>query len=191
MKKINLILITLFAVVGAVLIYKFTDVPKSEKNSTKKIYSEYTMLSKTNVFENKSLDEINNVISNGTGIIFLCIPENNWCQYYIKYLNDSAIENGITRIYYFNIKQDRQYNTNGYRRLLARLDHYLSYDDEGNKRVFVPTLLFIKNGNIIAYDDETSIMNNKYSPETYYTEDKVIEFKDKLNNYFLQYKEEL
>ncbi len=191
LKKTSIILITLFAVVGAILIYKFTETPKDGKISNNNITNKYAFIGDNNVFENKSINEINDIVGYDTGIIFFCIPENDWCQYYIKFLNEAAIDNGIDKIYCSNIKQDRQYNTQGYRKLVKKLDEFLNKDDEGNKRLFVPTLVFVKNGNIIFYDDETSMMNKEFTPPSYFNDEKINEFYNKLNNYILQYKEEL
>ena len=191
MKKINLILITLFAIIGALLIYNYFD--KNDYNKTNnniKINNEYTLLNES-VFINKSIDQINKVFNNENGIIFLCIKENEWCNYYAKNLNDIAVENNINEIYYLNIKQDRQYNTNEYRKLVNNIEEYLLKDDENNKKIFVPTVIFIKNGKIIGYDNETSIMLENISPSEYYDKNKLNNFKNKILEFILKYKEEL
>ena len=191
MKKLNIILVTLFAIIGAILIYKFTVSDKNNNSSVTKITNEYTMLGENNVFKYESIDLIANTLSNGTGIIFFCIPENEWCNYYAKYLNDVAVENKIDEILYLNIKQDRQYNTSGYRKIINTLKNYLYKNDEGNKSIFVPNLIFVKNGNISSFNNDTCFMDNNLTPENYYTIEKINEFKETLTNYVIKYKEEL
>jgi len=190
-KKLNIILVTLFAIIGAILIYKFTVSDKNNNSSVTKITNEYTMLGENNVFKYESIDLIANTLSNGTGIIFFCIPENEWCNYYAKYLNDVAVENKIDEILYLNIKQDRQYNTSGYRKIINTLKNYLYKNDEGNKSIFVPNLIFVKNGNISSFNNDTCFMDNNLTPENYYTIEKINEFKETLTNYVIKYKEEL
>ena len=142
------------------------------------------------ILVNKSIDEINMLFNNKSGIVFLCIKENEWCNYYAKYLNEVVKENEINEIYYLNIKQDRSYNTSEYRKLVNNIKEYLIKDDENNLRIFVPTTLFIKDGIVIGYDNETSIITDNISPSEYYTEEKINEFKYKLSNFILNFKEE-
>ncbi len=191
MKKVNLILVTIFAVVGAILIYKYTVSNDNKKSSATKVSSEYTMLGEDNVFKYESIDIIANTLSKGTGIVFFCIPENEWCQYYAKYLNDIAIENNIYEISYLNIKQDRQYNSSGYRKIINTLKDYLSKDDEGQKRLFVPNVIFVKNGNIIGFNNDTNFITNEKTPNDYYTSEKINDFNETIKEYILKYKEEL
>lgn len=191
MKKISIILVTLFAVIGAIIIYKYTLTDNNKKTDNNKINNEYTLLGDKNVFKYESIDIIANTLSKGTGIIFFCIPENDWCQYYAKYLNETAIKNNIDEIIYLNIKQDRSYNTSGYRKIINILNDYLYKDDEGNKKVFVPNLIFVKNGIITGFDNETSFMTNEYTPNTYYTNEKIDELNQKITNFIIKYKEEL
>ena len=190
MKKINIIVITVFAIVGALVIYKFTNTPENKISSINNISHEYSMLEDNNVFKSSSIDEIANILNNGTGIVYFCIPENEWCQYYTKYLNDVAVQNNIDKIYYLNIKQDRKYNSNGYRKVLNILKDYLYKDDEGNKKIFVPTTIFVKKGVITSFDNETSTISN-ISPTSYYDDNKINEFNNRFTNYLLNYKEEL
>ena len=190
MKKINIILVTFFAIVGALVIYKFTNTPENKISSINNISHEYSMLEDNNVFKSSSIDEIANILNNGTGIVYFCIPENEWCQYYTKYLNDVAVQNNIDKIYYLNIKQDRKYNSNGYRKVLNILKDYLYKDDEGNKKIFVPTTIFVKKGVITSFDNETSTISN-ISPTSYYDDNKINEFNNRFTNYLLNYKEEL
>ena len=189
MKKISLILITVFAIIGAVAIYKFTNKEESINSNNTLSSNDYSMLNDDNVFTIKSIDNVVNIINKETGIIFFCIPENEWCNYYISYLNEIAKESNIKEINYLNIKRDRQYNTNGYRKLINALNDYLYKDDEGNKKIFVPTLVFIKDGKIVSYDNEVLLTN--VSPSEYWTEEKIDELKNRINNYIIKYREEL
>lgn len=186
-KKISILLIIIIAVVGTILIYKRFDKKEIDKKSVTKFSDEYTLVDKDNVFVYSNIDEIVNLLENGTGIIFLAFPECPWCQNYARYLNEVAKENNIKEIYYLNIKHDRQINSNKYTKLVKLLGNYLYADDSGVAKVYAPDLTFVKNGKIIAHDNETSITTSNMKIEDYWTEEKILEFKNKITNYIREY----
>ena len=103
--------------------------------------------------------------------------------------NDNTIakENNIKEIYYYNIKEIRNNNTEKYKEMVKLLGDYLSYDDSSNKRIFVPNVVFVKNGKILANDNETALINDGSSPEGYWTEEAIETFRTKMNQYFEEY----
>ena len=98
-RKISIFLIIIVAVVGTILIYKHFDKKVIDNKSVTKFSDEYTLVDKDNVFVYSNIDEIANMIENGTGIIFIAYPECPWCQRYAMYLNEVAKENNIKEIY--------------------------------------------------------------------------------------------
>lgn len=186
MKKKGIIIgITILAIVGAILIYEF--VPREESISNKKFNEEYTLLDKNNVYVYKSINEIINVLSNGTGIVYLGFPECPWCQRYVVYLNILAKEYNVKEIYYYNIKNARSNNTKEYQKIVEILKDLLPYDDNGNKKVFVPTVVFVKNGKVIALDDETSTISDGTTPDEYWNQERINLFNSKMDSYFKTY----
>lgn len=180
MKKIKLSLILVIAIVGAFLIYKkFEDVDLEQKEIDKFI-SEYTLLEENHVFKIINIDEAINILNNKTGIIFFCNPGSNWCQHYAKILDDTAIENDIENIYYVDIKDDRSINSNKYRKVVTIMQDYLDSDDTGNKRLSMPNLTFIKEGQIIANDNRTSLVSSDTTPEEYWTRENILTFKNNI-----------
>lgn len=186
-RKISIFLIIIVAVVGTILIYKHFDKKVIDNKSVTKFSDEYTLVDKDNVFVYSNIDEIANMIENGTGIIFIAYPECPWCQRYAMYLNEVAKENNIKEIYYLNIKHDRQINSSKYSKIARLLENYLYSDDTGKAKIFVPDLIFVKNGKIIANDNETAITMASMDIETYWTEEVIMEFKDKITNYIREY----
>src|SRR5574344_2332928 len=156
MKKKILIICLCVAVVGiiigGVIIYKRTHV-----NNAIKFASEYSQVPEDNIFVFKSADDIIKILEHGTGIVFLGFPECPWCQRYAKYLNEVAKENGASCIYYLNILEDRKNNTQNYQKIVGLLSGNLQYDDEGNERIYVPDVTFVKDGVIVGHDAETSL----------------------------------
>lgn len=153
--------------------------PQSEKFS-----EEYRYVSSENVFVYKSMDEIIDILENGTGVVYLGFPKCPWCQRYVEVLNEVAMEKGIDEISYYNIYEDRKENSEDYRKIVSLLDSHLLTDENGNKRVFVPDLTFVKDGEIIFHDNETSIAPEGYSPSEYWNEENTNNFKNKIESYF-------
>ena len=142
---------------------------------------EYSEVSSDNVFVYKNIDEIIKIMENGTGVVYLGFPECPWCQEYVKYLDEVAKEVGISKIYYFNILEDRKDNTDEYQKIVSILEDYLQYDDEGNKRVYVPNVSFHIKGEVIGVDYETSLDTHDLTdPKEYWTEDEVSDLKETL-----------
>ena len=138
-----------------------------------------------NVFLYRNASEIIRILENGTGVVYLGFPECKWCQKYVTYLDEVAKENDITRIYYFNIYDARANNTEEYQQIVSLLEEYLAYDEEGNKRVFVPAVVVVDGGEIVGFDDETSLDTHDLDdPEEYWTEEEVNDLMDKLATMF-------
>ena len=183
MKKIKIMFIIIFAVVGALLIYNHFNKEEFVSKKVNPITNDYNISNEDIVFVSTSIDEIINAISSDYAIIFMCAPDTVWCQKYAKILNLVALEKDIDKIYYLNIKTERNMNTLKYQKLVSLLSDILRVDDSGEKRVFMPEVIFVKNGRIIAHDNETSIITSDMSIEDYYTEEKEEELKNKLKSY--------
>jgi hypothetical protein len=180
MKKIKISLIIVIAIVGAFLIYKKFEHVNTEQKEIDKFVSNYTLITENHVFKIINIDESINILNNQTGVIFFCNPGSDWCQHYAKILDDIALENNIEKIYYVDIKDDRNLNSNKYRKLVTILQDYLDTDDTGNKRLSMPNLTFIKNGQIIANDNRTSLVSSDTTPEEYWTRENILTFKNKI-----------
>lgn len=180
MKKIKLSLILVIAVVGAFLIYKKFEHINYEQKEIDKFVNEYTLLEVNHVFKIINIDEAINVLNNKTGILFFCNPGSDWCQHYAKILDDIAVENQINEIYYVDIKDDRSINSNKYRKIVTIMQDHLDSDDTGNKRLSMPNLTFVKDGEIIANDNRTSLVSSDTTPEEYWTRENILTFKNNI-----------
>ena len=180
MKKIKLSLILVIAIVGAFLIYKKFEHVNYNQKEIDKFVSEYTLLEENHVFKIINIDESINILNNKTGILFFCNPGSDWCQHYAKILDDIAVENQIETIYYVDIKDDRNINSNKYRKIVTIMQDHLDSDDTGNKRLNMPNLTFVKNGEIIANDNRTSLVSSDTTPEEYWTRENILTFKNNI-----------
>ena len=89
--------------------------------------------------------EIVDLIKNGTGVLYLGYNTCPWCRNAVPVLIDAVIDNDINYLYYGDI---HQIDTTEIDELLV--DYYRE-DDEGNKRLSVPDVYFIKDGEIIGH----------------------------------------
>lgn len=184
-KKVIIIVITAVLLI-ALAVSLFLILNKEEDISdAAKFAEEYTNVEEDNVFLYRNADEIIRILENGTGVVYLGFPECKWCQKYVTYLNEAAKENDITRIYYFDILDARSKNTSEYQQIVSLLEEYLEYDEEGNKRVFVPAVIVVDKGEIVGFDDETSLDTHDLDdPEEYWTEEEVNDLMSRLATMF-------
>ena len=184
-KKVIIIVITAILLI-ALAVSLFLILNKEEDISdAAKFAEEYTNVEEDNVFLYRNADEIIRILENGTGVVYLGFPECKWCQKYVTYLNEAAKENDITRIYYFDILDARSKNTSEYQQIVSLLEEYLEYDEEGNKRVFVPAVIVVDKGEIVGFDDETSLDTHDLDdPEEYWTEEEVNDLMSRLATMF-------
>ena len=157
---------------------------KPEITDASKFADEYTELTDDNVFVYASADEIIDTLENGNGIVYLGFPECQWCQRYVVYLNDVAKENNVDKILYYNIREDRNDNSENYLKIVDLLKDYLQDDEDGNPRIYVPAIIFMNDGKIVGFDDETSLDTKGCSnADEYWTKDEIKDLKERLNEY--------
>ena len=186
-KKGSIMLIIIMAIVGAYLIYNHFNKDENINNNNKNFNEEYSLVDKDNVYRYINIDEVLDTF-NKSGIIFMGFKENIWSNYYAKYLNEVAKENNIKEILYYDIKKDRQTNNIKYKKLINLLEKYLMMNDEGSLYISVPYLVIIKDGKIMYTDNETSIINGNTTPSLYWNQNNIDNFKDKINNYIVEFK---
>jgi len=179
-KKVIIVVSIILIVVLASLAYLFFK--KDTLTDAERFSKEYTEVGIDNVFVYRDIDEIINILENGTGIVYLGFPECPWCQKYVVYLNEVAKSMGVEKIYYFNILEDRKNNTEEYKKIVSILSEELDYDEEGNKRVFVPDVTFVVKGEIVGHDNETSqVTEEDGTPDEYWDEEKISFLKTRLS----------
>lgn len=157
-------------VIGLILLYFFF-IRKDDNKETdaQKFKNEYNKVSDNNPFVYRNIDQIINILEKGTGVVYLGFPECPWCQAYVPYVEEVAKKVGIDKVYYFNILEDRKNNSEKYQKIVKILNEYIPNDEEGNKRVFVPALITVKDGKILLFNDETSLDTKGYEkPEDYW-----------------------
>lgn len=185
-KNIIIPLSILVLLIIAGLTYFFL-IKKEEVKDNVKFAEEYTNVSEDNPFVYRNVDEIINILEKGTGVVYLGFPKCPWCQAYIPYVNEVAKKVGIEKIYYFNILEERKNNTEKYQKIVDILKEYLQNDEEGNKRIYVPALIVVKEGKIVDFDDQTDT-NGYDNPTDYWANTDPEPLKAKLEKAFTEVK---
>ena len=189
-KILILIIIGIFVLAGA--IYYSTQpafkipLPQVSKKlkDAEKFKEEYSEVSTQNKFVYKSLEEIIEILENGTGLIYFGFPECPWCQKYVVYLDEISREMDYDELYYFNIREARAENTTEYQKVVSLIGDSLDKDDEGNPRIFVPEVVAVKEGIIVGRDNTTSLNTKEDgTPEEWWQEERVEEIKEKLKDF--------
>lgn len=137
-------------------------------------------ISINNHMKYSTYDEIKEVITEGTGIIYFGFPQCPWCRNAVPVLLSAAEEAGIDTIYYFNalsIRDKKYLDDNGnivvenegtaeYKELVkllyGYLDVYSGLNDDTIKRLYFPTVIFVKNGHVIGSHSGT--VNSQTNP---------------------------
>ena len=185
MKKMtrNFIYLVLFAF----LIWCFVYLGKKDFSSTitdaERFSKEYTTIDMDNPFVYVNSNRVLNILNNETGIILVGFSSNAWMQEYVRELYPILKENNITKVYYYDIIEDRTKKTKNFRQIEDLLSKYLKITDMGAEYLFTPALIFVKDGKIINYDDETSLVSFDMRPDTYWNEDAITNFRNKINTY--------
>lgn len=178
-------IIAVIIVLGFLGLISFYYLNLTKVTDASKFKEEYSRVSEDNVFVYRTDKEIIDILKHGTGIVYLGFPECPWCQAYVSYLDEVAKETKIEKIYYLNILEIRKNNTKEYQEIVSLLDNYLSYDEEGKKRIYVPAIVAVKEGEIIGFDDETSHDTKGYeTPEEYWKNEDLDGLKAKLEKMF-------
>lgn len=175
-------IVVLLLIVGLVLflVFKKNKINKNIDEEKIKFAEEYKT-TKDNVFTYRTIEEINKILKNGTGLVFLGFPECPWCRGYVPIINEVAKKEGLEKIYYFNIYEDRKNNTEEYQEMVKLLKGFLRYDDEGNERIYAPSLIAVKNGKILEFDDTRYWDNKKYdSAEEFWQSADLKPMKEKI-----------
>jgi len=153
----------------------------SQSTDSARFALEYPLVGNDNIFVYRNANETADILENGRGIVFIGYKECPWCQQYAVFLNEVARGMEIEQIFYCDIREDRERNSESYRRIIGILSGYLQYDDEGRQRLYVPDLTIVSRGRIITHDFETSLDTHGYNmPQEYWNDERVEALKERL-----------
>lgn len=133
----------------------------------------------------KLLNKLNK--KNQNMIIYACFIDNDLCDSYAMLINDVAREYGIDEILYYDFKIDKKEKNATYQKILTKFSDYLRTDDLGNQELYAPTLIFIKDGSVFAFDDDLALQRGDGSNEKALSEEKSLLKRDYLINVLEEY----
>lgn len=153
-----------------------------KKDNYDNIYLDVNIPDNNNVVY-ASEEKIVDLIKKGTAVIYFGHSECPWCRNAIPVLLEAAKETSLEQIYYLNTKDIRdskildangkvvteKKGTNGYYKIVEALsDYLLPYDglnDESIKRLYVPAVVFVRNGVVVAnHIDTVDSQKDPYVP---------------------------
>lgn len=177
----------IYFILFALLIWGFIYLGKKDFSSTisdgERFSKEYQSIPADNPFTYVSSSGVLKILNGETGIILVGFSSNKWMQEYVKQLYPILKENNIKKVYYYDVIEDRMKKTKNFRQIEDALSKYLKITDMGTEYLFTPALIFVKDGKIINYDDETSLVSYDMQPATYWNSDAITNFKNKINVY--------
>ena len=144
-------------------------------------------ISKDNAIKYSNASEVEKVMDEGTGVIYLGYAKCPWCRSAVPALLQAAEDAGIENVYYIDMENERDeyavedgelvlkdVGTNDYQKLLKVFDKYLDkYVIEkdgkkykvGEKRIYVPMTVFVREGEVVGiHIDTVESQKNPFNP---------------------------
>ena len=150
---------------------------ENDESPTISLYNladEYPDLDQDNVFVVANAEDTFKFLENGTGVLFLGYKECPACQAYVPMLDKISKEHKISKIVYYDVRASRLDDNESYQKLLSMLDErgeFTEYNEDGEKRIFVPFVATLDHGKILFSDNETSHLNPEETPISEYWEE--------------------
>ena len=168
----NTLQMIIYCLLFCIIIFAFIYISKIDFNTKKDAKSElveiFDKLDVDNVFVYGNAITVRNLVENGNGIV-LFGTNNEWVNYYISFVNRAAKEMGIKEIYYYDFIKNKVDNNGTYESIVNKLEEYVIKNDRGFTNIYAPTLLVMKNGKVLLFDDETSFVRAHENPSSYWT----------------------
>ena len=139
----NLVLVlTLLLLAGCMEDTFMKDYPQLE--DTKHIYEVVEIDQVLNVFKNKE-----------TQVVLMGFPACPWCQAIVPYVNKIAKEQNMDEVYYLDILEMRDENSNLHSKYLELKEIIQDAVDKEKDRINGPTIIVVKNGELVGYHLDT------------------------------------
>ncbi len=151
-------------------------------------------ISGTNKIKYSNITEVINTLKNGTGVIYLGFPECPWCRTMISpFIDVVSNYSSLHQVLYYDareIRDSKHLDENGnivvdkagteeYNELVSilydYLDVYYGLNDPTIKRLYLPTVIFVKNGKVIGVHNGT--LDAQTDVKVSLTEDQIKELK--------------
>ena len=180
----------IYIILFCLLIYGFIYLGKKdykvEVNDNERFASEFSLVSKDNVFKYVNATDARMVAKGAKGIV-LFGTQNEWVNYYAYMVNKVAKEVGVKEIYYYDFTKNRKDNNGTYEDIVKTLSNYVTYNDKGVAEIYAPSLLVVSNDKVILFDSETSFVKGDILPNAYWNSEKIAEKENQIREAFIKY----
>lgn len=153
MKKILCLFMVTLILLSGCSVKKTKELTDAEKFAV-----EYSITDK-NPFKYVTIDEVLNILKDGSGIIFFGNSDCEFCLANVGLLTEVLNSLKIKQVYYYNPTELIKNNTKKYKKLLKELDGFLEKDENDNEYLFLPDTYFVENGEIVAHNNDFAAMN--------------------------------
>lgn len=180
----------IYLIIFCLLIYGFIYLGKKdykvEVNDNERFASEFSLVSKDNVFKYVNATDARMVAKGAKGIV-LFGTQNEWVNYYAYMVNKVAKEVGVKEIYYYDFTKNRKDNNGTYEDIVKSLSNYVTYNDKAVAEIYAPTLLVVSNDKVLLFDSETSFVKGEITPSTYWNSTKEDAKENEIREAFIKY----
>lgn len=175
MKKLVAILTFLLILAGCSTV-KVEKVDDDNNTDAIRFNKEYKLNDKNNVYKYATYDNVIDKLKKESGIIYLGFPSCTLCKEIVPVLNESAKENNINSILYYNFKDIRDNNTDEYVKLKELISEYITLEEY--EKIKAPTVIFVNKGDIVGI----YIGNISSDKEEILTEEEKISLKQQFES---------
>lgn len=180
----------IYIILFCLLIYGFIYLGKKDYkvkvSDNERFSSEFSLVSKDNVFKYVNATDARMVAKGAKGIV-LFGTNNDWVNYYAYIVDKVAKEVGIEEIYYYDFIKNRKDNNGTYEDIVKTLSNYVTYNDKGVAEIYAPSLLIVSNDKVILFDSETSFVKGDILPNAYWNSEKIAEKENQIREAFIKY----
>ena len=181
MKKLVGILLTFLLILVCCNTIKVVKVKDNIKTDALRFQKDYEIKDQENIYEYTTLENILDIMENGTGIIFLGIPNEENSTLMGQIINEVSKEKSINKVLYYNHKDIRENKTEEY---FTLLDHIYKNEEDIDKSLPNQIVIVVKKGNVVGTYNYIEIENVKVNIEekTSTIKNNVSNLIDKLKN---------
>lgn len=127
----------------------------TEEDISKKISEEYSV-SITNPFKPITAEGILELFEDGTGAVFIGVPNDKSSSEFAQYLTRSADGQNVKTIYYIELNELK--NDKNYKKVLSELIGCEKYEKDD---IVAPLALFIEKGDVVGIEDGKELLSVK------------------------------
>lgn len=191
-KKQMVLSLIIFGILIYLFIYLGSLDYQKDVDDNKKFVQDHKIVDTNNLYKYANHTDIYSLLTNkNDAIILFGHTRSKWIKEYSEIVNKVAKDVGIKEIYYYDFLEDREQRNGTYEAILELLDTYVTYNDLDMPDIFAPTLVIIKNKEIIYFDDQTGIRKGNTSPDIYWNDYQKGLFEQELKTVFNEYNKEV